>query len=79
MKTIISAVSVSVVMATSAATAQTETHHGMATHSQGIWEQMASMEPCTNGAVSASGSYPSQSAENMSFSTRGPMASLPAE
>jgi hypothetical protein len=46
MKTIISAVYFSVVMATSTvATAQTETHHGMATHTQGSLEQMANRKP----------------------------------
>ena len=80
MKSIIGVVTVSLAMTTgSVATAQTDTHYGMDSLSQGSWEQMTSLEPCMNGAVSATGLYPSQIAENMSFSTRGVMASLPPE
>jgi hypothetical protein len=78
MKSIIGVVSVSLAMTTgSMAIAQTETHSGMDTLAQGSWEQMTSLEPCMNGAVSASGLYPSQIIENMSFSSRGVMASAP--
>ena len=80
MKSIIGVVSVSLAMTTgSLATAQTGMHDGMDTRARGSWQQMTSLEPCMNGAVSATGSYPSQIAENMSFSSRGVMASLPAE
>jgi hypothetical protein len=80
MKSIFGVVSVSLAIATgSIATAQTDTSHGMDNLVQGSWEQMISLEPCMNGAVSATGLYPSQSTENMSFSTRGVMASLPRE
>lgn len=76
MKSIIGVVSVSLAMTTgSAVTAQT----GMDNIVQDSWQQMTSLEPCMNGAVSATGSYPSQNAENMSFSTRGVMVSLPPE
>ena len=78
MKAMLSIAAVSFVIATgSVATAQTDTHYGMDTLAQGSWEQMITLEPCLNGGVSASGLYPSQLAENMSFSTRGAMASLP--
>ena len=78
MKSIIGVVSVSLAMTTgSMATAQTGMHFGMDTPAQGSWEQMTSLEPCMNGAVSASGLYPSQIIENMSFSTRGVIASVP--
>ena len=61
MKSIIGVVSVSLAMTTgSMATAQTGMHSGMDTLAQGSWEQMTSLESCMNGAVSASGLYPSQ-------------------
>ena len=76
MKSIFGVVSVSLAMTTgSVVTAKT----GMDNIMQDSWQQMTSLEPCMNGAVSATGSYPSQVAENMSFSTRGVMASLPPE
>jgi len=39
------------------------------------WEKMASYEPCMNGAVSATGSYRSQIADDKSFGTLGFLAS----
>lgn len=77
MKGILSVAAVSLALATSAAISQTDTRHGMKTIAQDRWEQMVNLEPCMNGGVSASGLYPSQIAENMSFSTRGTLASLP--
>jgi hypothetical protein len=35
------------------------------------WEKVAQYEPCMNGAVSATGLYPSQVAEDKSFATLG--------
>jgi hypothetical protein len=61
------------------ATAQNDTHYGMDSLAEGNWEQMVSLEACMNGGVSASGLYPSQFTENMSFSTRGTMAKIPSE
>ena len=78
MKGILGVAAVSLAMATgSVATAQTDTSYGMDTLAHGSWDQMVNLEPCLNGNVSASGLYPSQIAENMSFSTRGTLASLP--
>ena len=78
MKGMLSIAAISFAIATgSVATAQTDSHYDMDTLGQGSWEQMITLEPCMNGSVSASGLYPSQIAENMSFSTRGVMASLP--
>lgn len=44
------------------------------TASMSSWEKIALYEPCMNGDVSASGSYPSQSAEDKSFATLGILA-----
>jgi hypothetical protein len=80
MKSMIRVVSVSLAMATgSIAAAQTDIYSGMDNLAQVSWEQMSSLEPCMNGAVSATGVYASQGIENMSFSTRGVMAGLPPE
>ena len=78
MKGILSVAAVSLVLATNGlATAQFDTSYGMDTIAKDSWEQMVTLEPCMNGGVSASGLYPSQIAENMSFSTRGTLAKLP--
>ena len=80
MKAVLGISTITLAMAAgSIATAQTDTHYGMDALAQGSWEQMTSLESCMNGAVSASGLYPSQIAEDMSFSTRGIMARLSAE
>lgn len=80
MKGILGIMAVSLAMATSSvATEQTDTHYDMDTLAEGSWYQMISLEPCMNGHVSASGLYPSQFAENMSYTSRGVMASLPPE
>ena len=80
MKTILGVAAVSLLIATgSVAVAQNDTPHGMDNAAEGQWEQMVSLEACMNGDVSASGLYPSQIAENMSFSTRGILARLPSE
>ena len=80
MKGIFSIVAVSLAMATSSvATAETDTRNVTDTIAEGSWYQMVSLEPCMNGLVSASGLYPSQFAENMSYTSLGVMASLPPE
>ena len=77
MKAILGIATVSLAIATSSvATAESDTRYGMDNLAEGSWDQMVSLEACTNGDVSASGLYPSQSAENMSFSTRGVMAKI---
>ena len=71
---------VAVSLATSSvATAETDTHNVTDTIAEASWYQMVSLEPCMNGLVSASGLYPSQFAENMSYTSLGVMASLPPD
>ena len=80
MKTILGVATVSLVIATgSVAATQNDTHNGMAHQAESSWDQMVSLEACMNGHVSASGLYPSQIVENMSFSTRGILARIPSE
>lgn len=80
MKGIPGIAAVSLAMATSSVAAvEAGTHSDMHALAQGGWVHMVSLEPCMNGAVSASGLYPSQIAEDMSFSTRGVMAGLNPE
>lgn len=77
MKTLLGIATVTLAIATgSVATAENDTRYGMEKQIEGSWDQMVSLEACTNGGVSASGLYPSQLAENMSFSTRGVMAKI---
>lgn len=80
MKNIIGIVAVTLATITSAvASTQTDMHKSAGTAAQDSWDRVISLEPCMNGGVSASGLYPSQIAENMSFSSRGLMASRPPD
>jgi len=58
------------------AAVQAGTTSGMDGATLGNWEHMVSLEPCTNGEVSASGLYPSQIAEDKSFATLGTLADI---
>ena len=80
MKTILRIATASLAIATtSVATAQNGVHDGMNNLAESSWARMVGLEACMNGNVSASGLYPSQIVENMSFSTRGLMAKKPSE
>ena len=80
MKAILVIAAVSLAIASgSVASAQSGTQHGMNKLAEGSWDHTASLESCMNGHVSATGLYPTQHAENMSFSTRGVMARVTPE
>ena len=80
MKAMLGIATVSLAIATgSVASAQKDTQYGMNNLAEGSWDQTVSLESCMNGHVSATGLYPTQQAENMSFYTRGVMARVPPD